>query len=137
MSVVRFRPWAPFKSSKNSEFISAISYIQAFYRVRSSAFGACACWLSQSEEKTVAHDAIENSEALGGCQGATIAKALMAEHAEWKESLKALAPLFSPEKVTAALLVAKHGTDTEEAFEWFRNAGFTPNDLDVDGKAVF
>jgi len=111
-------------------------YCQASEGVRSNAFGACARWLSRSEEKTAAKEIIELSEALGECDDAVIARAFLPEHTDWTECLKALAPLDNPEKVTAALLAVKHSTDSKQALQWFRDADFVSPDLDADGKVV-
>lgn len=111
-------------------------YCQASASVRSNAFGACARWLSRSDEKTAAKEAIELSEALGECDDAVIARAFLPEHTDWTECLRALAPLDNPEKVTAALLAVKHSTDSEQALQWFRDADFASTDLDADGKVV-
>ncbi|SFQ41912.1 PIN domain-containing protein [Donghicola eburneus] len=116
--------------------LKAGEYCQASESVRSNAFGACARWLSRSEEKIAAKEAIELSEALGECDDAVIARAFLPEHTDYTECLKALAPLDNPEKVTAALLSVKHSTDSEQALQWFRDADFASTDLDADGKVV-
>lgn len=111
-------------------------YCQASEQIRSSAFGACARWLSRSEEKEVVEEAIEHSIALGECNDAIIAKAFLSQPKGWTACLNELAPLDNPEKVTAALLAVQHSADSEQALQWFQDADFTPADLDADGKAV-
>lgn len=111
-------------------------FSQASVQVRSSAFGACARWLSRSEEKATTEAAIKQSEALGECNDAIIAKAFLSEPKDWTECLKELAPLDNPEKVTAALLAVNNSTDAEQALQWFQDADFTSTDLDADGKVV-
>lgn len=109
---------------------------QASDQARSNALGACARWLSRSEEKAVAHEAIEASEKLGTSEEADIAKAFLLGDEDWSEGLKALSPLDSPTRVTAALQTVKNGSDAKQALKWFEDAGFVANDLDTDGKAV-
>ncbi|WP_090270430.1 hypothetical protein [Thalassovita taeanensis] len=111
-------------------------FSQGSAQVRSNAFGACGRWLSRSEEKEVAEEAIKQSKALGECNDAVIAKAFLTEPKDWTECLKALAPLDNPEKVTAALMAVKHGTDSEQALQWFHDADFAPTNIDADGKVV-
>lgn len=111
-------------------------FSQGSAEVRSNAFGACGRWLSRSEEKEVAEEAIKQSKALGECNDAVIAKAFLTEPKDWTECLKALAPLDSPEKVTAAIMAVRHGTDSQQAMQWFHDADFAPTDIDADGKVV-
>ncbi len=111
-------------------------YRQASNQIRSRAFGACARWLSRSEEIATAEEAIKCSDALGECNDAIIAKAFLSEPKDWTECLKELAPLDNPEKVTAALLAVNNSTDSEQALQWFQDADFTSTDLDADGKVV-
>lgn len=116
--------------------LKAGDYCQASEQIRLSAFGACARWLSRSEEKEVAGEAIELSKAIGECNDAIIAEAFLSHPKDWKECLRALAPFDTPEKVTAALLAIQHSMDSEQALQWFQDADFATTDLDADGKAV-
>lgn len=111
-------------------------YSQGSAHVRSSAFGACALRLSRSEEKEAAQEAINQSEALGECNDAIIAKAFLTEPKDWTKCVKALAPFDNPKKVTAALLAISNSKDSEQALQWLQNAGFASTDLDADGKVV-
>ncbi|WP_341863841.1 hypothetical protein [Gymnodinialimonas sp. 57CJ19] len=135
----RFFPGCDLVSSalKMLKQLESGDFSQASDAARSSAFGACARWLSRSDRRTDSADAIAASKALGECYDATIAQAFLSKHSDWKECLKALAPLDGPEKVTAALLAVKHGRDTAQALQWFHDADFAPSDLDADGRAVF
>ncbi|AFO86661.1 hypothetical protein D1821_03275 [Phaeobacter inhibens] len=111
-------------------------FAQASDQVRAEALGACARWLSRSENREVVETAIKDSEELGVSQGAAIAKANLAGLSNWREGLRVLAPLESPVRVTAAFLMVLHEKNAKEALKWLKNANFVADDFDLDGKVV-
>lgn len=101
---------------------------------KARALARCARWQALKADPAKLQTLLDAANLLESTEDAVIAAAFLAGRANWKDGLRALAPIENPPRRAAAFQMAVNGSSPAEALQWFAETEFSTADLDSDGR---
>lgn len=103
---------------------------------RAEGLARCARWLSIGDTKDLASSVLTAARALGATELTDVAAAFIAAQIDFDAGLKALAPIDTDVKRSAALTLVGNARGPAAALDWVAAAGIDLADLDAEGRGA-